>query len=114
VQVTHGELNEQPLETFSAVAQSVFLPLLTSCSNQEGWPDVVAQEVTKNLHQFVANSKPPLVLTHMFQLQPHSAQCPFESCSHKQPASKHGVTSECRLPVVGVCDQLPRIFNAVM
>jgi hypothetical protein len=57
LQVTHGELNEVPLETLSAVAQNVFLPLLTSTGNQEGWPDVVAREVTDNLHRFVANSK---------------------------------------------------------
>jgi dynein heavy chain len=52
--VTHGELTEAPLETLSAVAQSVFLPLLTARCNQEGWPDVVAQEVANSLHSFVA------------------------------------------------------------
>ena len=57
IQVTHGELNEVPLETLSAVAQNVFLPMLSSTGNQEGWPDVVAREVTDNLHRFVANSK---------------------------------------------------------
>ncbi|KAF6247881.1 dynein heavy chain, N-terminal region 1-domain-containing protein, partial [Scenedesmus sp. NREL 46B-D3] len=54
-QVAHGELTEAPLETLSAVAQHVFLPLLTTSSNQEGWPDVVAKEVSDNLHRFVAN-----------------------------------------------------------
>jgi hypothetical protein len=54
-QVAHGELTEAPLETLSAVAQHVFLPLLTTSSNQEGWPDVVAKEVSENLHRFVAN-----------------------------------------------------------
>ncbi|KAF6251999.1 flagellar outer dynein arm heavy chain beta [Scenedesmus sp. NREL 46B-D3] len=53
--VAHGELTEAPLETLSAVAQHVFLPLLTTSSNQEGWPDVVAKEVSDNLHRFVAN-----------------------------------------------------------
>lgn len=56
-QVLHGELTEAPLETLSAVAQSVFLPLLSSAHNQEGWPDVVAREVTENLHKFVANGE---------------------------------------------------------
>ncbi|KAI8473051.1 MAG: flagellar outer dynein arm heavy chain beta [Monoraphidium minutum] len=56
-EVLHGELTEAPLETLSAVAQSVFLPLLSSAHNQEGWPDVVAQEVTENMHKFVANVK---------------------------------------------------------
>lgn len=55
LQVAHGELTEAPLETLSAVAQHVFLPLLTTSSNQEGWPDVVAKEVSENLHRFVAN-----------------------------------------------------------
>jgi len=55
-EVLHGELTEAPLETLSAVAQSVFLPLLSSANNQEGWPDVLAR-VTENLHKFVANGE---------------------------------------------------------
>lgn len=55
LQVTHGELTQVPLETLSTVAQSVFLPLLTSSNNQEGWPDIVAKEVAENLHRFLAN-----------------------------------------------------------
>ena len=54
-QVLHGELTEAPLDTLAAVAQSVFLPLLSNVHNQEGWPDVVAREVTENMHKFVAN-----------------------------------------------------------
>jgi hypothetical protein len=53
-QVAHGELTEAPLETLSALAQSVFLPLLTARINQEGWPDVVAQEVSDSMHRLVA------------------------------------------------------------
>ncbi|GBF97683.1 flagellar outer dynein arm heavy chain beta [Raphidocelis subcapitata] len=56
-EVLHGELTDAPLETLAAVAQSVFLPLLSSAQNQEGWPDVVAREVTENVHNFVANVK---------------------------------------------------------
>jgi hypothetical protein len=53
--VTHGELSEMPLETLSAITQGVFLPLLTHHGNQQGWPEIVAKEVTENLHRFVAN-----------------------------------------------------------
>eukprot|EP00955_Chlamydomonas_euryale_P098697 365162-Chlamydomonas_euryale.AAC.21 len=54
-QVLHGELGDNPLETLAVVAQDVFMPLLTSPANQEGWPDVVAKEVTDNMHKFVSN-----------------------------------------------------------
>lgn len=53
--VIHGEIGENPLETLAAVAQDVFMPLLTSPPNQQGWPDVVAKEVTENMHRFVSN-----------------------------------------------------------
>lgn len=56
----HGEFTEAVLETLLPVAQQVFLPLLTASSNQEGWPDVVAKEVSENLHKFVANGEPQL------------------------------------------------------
>lgn len=55
LQVIHGEIGENPLETLQVVAQDVFMPLLTSPANQQGWPDVVAKEVTENLHKFVSN-----------------------------------------------------------
>lgn len=55
MQVLHGEIGENPLETLAVIAQDVFMPLLTSPANQEGWPDVVAKEVTDNMHKFVAN-----------------------------------------------------------
>ena len=58
-QLLHGELTEAPLETLSAVASSVFLPLLSSAHNREGWPDVVAREVTESLHKFVGNGEEP-------------------------------------------------------
>lgn len=54
-QVSMGEIGAAPLETLHAMAQGVFIPLLTSTQNQRGWPDVVAREVTENLHKFVAN-----------------------------------------------------------
>ncbi|KAF5834390.1 hypothetical protein DUNSADRAFT_8976 [Dunaliella salina] len=51
----YGEVGENPLETLAAVSQDVFMPMLTSPANQQGWPDVVAKEVTENLHKFVSN-----------------------------------------------------------
>ncbi|GAX83887.1 hypothetical protein CEUSTIGMA_g11312.t1, partial [Chlamydomonas eustigma] len=50
-----GEIGENPLETLAVVAQDVFMPLLTSPANQQGWPDVVAKEVTENMHKYVSN-----------------------------------------------------------
>lgn len=53
MQVIHGEFTEAVLDTLLPVAQQVFLPLLTASSNQDGWPEVVAREVSENLHKFV-------------------------------------------------------------
>lgn len=53
--VTYGDAGEAPLETLSNVATNVFLPLLTSPSNQVGWPDVLSKEVSDSLHRFTAN-----------------------------------------------------------
>ncbi|MEW5311809.1 MAG: hypothetical protein WDW38_003494 [Sanguina aurantia] len=53
--VIHGEIGENPLETLAVIAQDVFMPILTSPANQQGWPDVVAKEVTENMHKFVSN-----------------------------------------------------------
>lgn len=55
--MTYGELSEAPLEHLSQVAQEVFLPVLANPSNQQGWPDVVAKEITDNLHKFIASGK---------------------------------------------------------
>lgn len=54
-QVIYGEIGESALESLALVAQDVFVPMLTSPANQQGWPDVVAKEVTENLHKFVSN-----------------------------------------------------------
>lgn len=53
--VTYGDTGDAPLETLSSVAKNVFLPLLTSPSNQAGWPDVLSKEVSDSLHKFTAN-----------------------------------------------------------
>lgn len=57
LQVIHGEIGENPLETLAAISQDVFVPMLTAPVNQQGWPDVVAKEVTENLHKFVSNGE---------------------------------------------------------
>lgn len=54
-QVIHGEIGENALESLAQVAQDIFVPMLTSPVNQQGWPDMVAKEVTENLHKFVSN-----------------------------------------------------------
>src|SRR5688572_26742317 len=59
LQVIHGDIGESPLETLAVVAQDVFMPILTAPANQQGWPDVVAKEVTENLHKFVSNGEQP-------------------------------------------------------
>ncbi|KAK9808985.1 hypothetical protein WJX72_007373 [[Myrmecia] bisecta] len=53
--VTYGDFGESPLEQLSVVSQEVILPLLSNHANQTGWPEVVAKEVTDNLHKFIAN-----------------------------------------------------------
>ena len=55
LQVTYGDFGESPLEQLSAVSSEVILPLLSNPANQGGWPDVVAKEITDNLHKFVAH-----------------------------------------------------------
>ena len=45
-----------PLEQLLAVAQEVYFPLICNSKNQEGWPEVIAKEVTDNFNRFVANT----------------------------------------------------------
>ena len=54
-QVLYGDLSDVPLEQLSAIAQEVYLPLLSNPRNQDGWPEVVTKEVLENLHKFIAN-----------------------------------------------------------
>lgn len=58
-----GEVGDNVLESLNSISQGVFLPLLNSPANQQGWPDVVAKEVTENMHKFIANRKWPLSST---------------------------------------------------
>jgi hypothetical protein len=75
LQVMHGELTEAPLETLSALAQNVFLPLLTARVNQEGWPDVVAQEVSDSMHRLVATGAVPTWLVCADLAASHTRNC---------------------------------------
>ena len=50
-----GELGEAPLDQLNAIAQEIFVPILTNPRNQHGWPDVIAREVSDSMHKFVAN-----------------------------------------------------------
>jgi hypothetical protein len=50
--LSFGETGDAPLETLSALTSNVFLPLLTSNSNQTGWPDVLKRDVTDSIHKF--------------------------------------------------------------
>lgn len=53
--VSYGDVSEAPLESLSAIVSNVFLPLLTSASNQTGWPDVLSKEISDSMHKFTAN-----------------------------------------------------------
>lgn len=50
----------------AAISQDVFMPVLTGPANLQGWPDVVAKEVTENLHKFVSNGAPPPAIDVMY------------------------------------------------
>jgi len=54
-QVLVGELGEDPLGHLSALSEGVLLPLLSNPKNREGWPEVIAREVSESLHRFVAS-----------------------------------------------------------
>jgi hypothetical protein len=94
VQVAHGELTEAPLETLSALAQSVFLPLLTARINQEGWPDVVAQEVSDSMHRLVATG----VLAASQQIQARRAWACIPNCASK--LCKDATANFCSRPTM--------------
>lgn len=85
-QVIHGEIAENPLESLAAVSQDVFMPVLTAPANQQGWPDVVAKEVSENLHKFVSQGACPVMpaLQHGASSHvpngPNSAFCVCQVC----------------------------------
>jgi len=46
----------EPLQQLLQLAQEVYFPLMSNQKNQEGWPDVIAKEVSDNMHRFLANT----------------------------------------------------------
>jgi len=52
--VMYGDLHPKPLDGMLQVCADVYLPLISSPANQQGWPDVVANEVTELFHRTVS------------------------------------------------------------
>lgn len=52
--VLFGDLHPKPLDGLLQSCADVYLPLISSPANQQGWPDVVATEVTEVFHSTVA------------------------------------------------------------
>lgn len=60
--VSVTEMHPETMSHLMSIAHDVYFPILTQPGNQEGWPDVIAKELTENLHKFLANalvSPPP-------------------------------------------------------
>lgn len=101
-QVIHGEIGENPLETLAVVASDVFMPMLTAPANQQGWPDVVAKEVTENLHKFVNNGEqgPPGGRSSRVGMGGAGVPAPSEGASRPldcQPPQQKHTSSTCSL-----------------
>lgn len=50
------ELSSDAVRQMMALSKEVYFPLLTNPGNQEGWPEVIAKELTENLHRFLAQT----------------------------------------------------------
>eukprot|EP00961_Rhodomonas_salina_P105516 1420618-Rhodomonas_salina.1 len=50
------EISSEGMTQLMSLSQEVYFPLLTHPGNQDGWPDVIAKELTENLHKFLANT----------------------------------------------------------
>ena len=50
------ELSPDAVRQIMALSREVYFPLLTNPGNQEGWPEVIAKELTENLHRFLAQT----------------------------------------------------------
>ena len=50
------EMHPETMNHLMSIAHDVYFPILTQPGNQEGWPDVIAKELTENLHKFLANA----------------------------------------------------------
>ena len=56
MKVAVTELSSDAIRQLMAVSKEVYFPLLTNPGNQEGWPEVIAKELTENLHRFLAQT----------------------------------------------------------
>ena len=54
-QVLFGDFSGSLLEVLNAVSRDVMLPLLTSPTTKNQWPDALSSQVTDSLSKFVAN-----------------------------------------------------------
>jgi len=56
MKVSVTEMSADAIRQLMAVSKEVYFPLLTNPGNQEGWPEVIAKELTENLHRFLAQT----------------------------------------------------------
>jgi dynein heavy chain len=50
------EVSPDTIRQLMSLSKEIYFPLLTHPGNQDGWPDVIAKELTENLHKFLANT----------------------------------------------------------
>ena len=50
------EMTSDAIRQLMTMSREVYFPLLTNPGNQGGWPDVIAKELTENLHRFLAQT----------------------------------------------------------
>ena len=54
--ITMTELSSDAVRQIMALSKEVYFPMLTNPGNQKGWPEVIAKELTENLHRFLAQT----------------------------------------------------------
>lgn len=54
--VSVNELGTDAIRQLMTTSKEVYFPLLTNPGNQDGWPEVIAKELTDNLHRFLAQT----------------------------------------------------------
>ena len=57
------DLHPDILRHFLGISRDVFFPILTNPGNQQGWPDVIAKDLTENFHKFLASTN--VILGHI-------------------------------------------------
>ena len=50
------DLHPEILKQLLGIASQVYFPILTYPGNQQGWPDVIAKDLTENFHRFLAST----------------------------------------------------------